>query len=704
MTYCKVERLIGKRILSIETGKIAKQANGAALVQYGDTMVLVTAVSAPEEKEESDFFPLTVDYREKTYAAGKFPGGFFKREGRPTLKEILTMRLIDRPIRPLFPETYFREVQVMSMVISADKENDPDILAMIGASAALSVSNIPFCGPTGSVRVGQIDGEFVINPTHSELALSSMDLVVSGTEEAVTMVESSSKEVPEGEMVDAIMFGHRFIKEIVQLQKELLVKCGKEKQHVPPSKVDMVLLEEIKKKSHSQIAGKNQTPGKEARKQALDEILNSIINEYCTDTEGAPTKKAIKAIFERIETAVVRDQIVLEGKRPDGRGLKDIRPITCEVGMLPRTHGSALFTRGETQAIVVTTLGTTTDEQKVDTLEEEYSKKFMLDYNFPPFCVGEVKPLRGPGRREIGHGALAERALEAVLPSQNTFPYTIRIVSDITESNGSSSMATVCGGTLSMMDAGVPVTAPVAGIAMGLVKEGDHVCILSDILGTEDHLGDMDFKVAGTSKGVTALQMDIKISGITEKIMRDALTQAKDGRLYILQELARVIEKPRTEISVYAPKVVHIKINPEKIGMVIGPGGKNIKKIQEETGAKIEIEDDGTVIISSVLSESSQKAKIWIERMTEEVLVGKIYTGKVLSIKEYGAFVEIIPGHDGLVHISELSDGYVERVEDVVQVGQEIEIKVIGIDDQKRVKLSRRAALKEKNQPNPSVV
>jgi len=691
-------------MLIIETGKIAKQADGAAVVRYGDTMILATAVSSAEENEEADFFPLTVDYREKMYAAGKFPGGFFKREGRPTLKEILTMRLIDRPIRPIFPETYLREVQVMSMVLSTDKENDPDILAMIGASAALTVSCIPFGGPTGSVRVGLINGEFVINPTHAELAESAIDLVVSGTEDAVTMVEASGKEVPEEQMLDAIMFGHAFIKEIVQLQKELLAKCGKEKQPVPPLKLDMDLLHEIKKKYYSEILEKNQTPGKDARSHALHEILDQIIHEYCTEKEGAPTKKAIKTIFERLETIVVRDQIVQEKKRPDGRGLKDIRPITCEVGMLPRTHGSALFTRGETQAIVVTTLGTTMDEQRVDTLEEEYSKKFMLDYNFPPFCVGEIKPLRGPGRREIGHGALAERALEAVLPPLTQFPYTIRIVSDITESNGSSSMATVCGGTLSMMDAGIPITTQVAGIAMGLVKEGEQVSILSDILGTEDHLGDMDFKVAGTSKGVTALQMDIKISGITEKIMRDALAQAKEGRLHILQELAKVINKPREEISVYAPKLVHIKINPEKIGMVIGPGGKNIKKIQEETGAKVEIQDDGTVIISSILTESSQKAKIWIERMTEEVQVGKTYTGKVLSLKEYGAFVEIIPGHDGLVHISELSDGYVEKVEDVVKVGQEIMIKVIGIDDQKRVKLSRKAALKEKEQPQPSSV
>ncbi|TLD42854.1 MAG: Polyribonucleotide nucleotidyltransferase [Candidatus Jettenia ecosi] len=703
MPYCKVERLIGKRILSIETGKIAKQADGAALIRYGDTIVLTTVVAAGEN-EDADFFPLIVDYREKTYAAGKFPGGFFKREGRPTNKEVLTMRLIDRPIRPLFPETYLNEVQIMSMVLSADKENDPDIFAMIGASAALSISSIPFQGPTGSVRVGLVDGEFVINPTHSELLMSSIDLVVSGTEEAVTMVESSSKEVPDEQMVDAIMFGHKFIKEIVQLQKELLSKCKKEKQPIPPLKINMALLEEIKGKYYAQILEKNQTPGKQERKLALNEILNQIIYEYCTDREDAPAKREIKAIFERVETVVVRDQIIKENKRPDGRGVKDIRPITCEIGILPRTHGSALFTRGETQALVVTTLGTPTDEQKVDTLEDEYSKKFMLDYNFPPFCVGEVKPLRGPGRREIGHGALAERALEAVLPPPNKFPYTVRVVSDITESNGSSSMATVCGGTLSMMDAGIPITAPVAGIAMGLVKEGDDVRILSDILGTEDHLGDMDFKVAGTENGVTALQMDIKISGITQEVMQSALAQAKEGRLFIIKELIKVIEKPRVEISIYAPKLVHIKINPEKIGMVIGPGGKNIKKIQEETSAKIEIEDDGTVIISAALTESAQKAKTWIERMTEEVQVGKVYTGKVLSLKEYGAFVEIIPGHDGLVHISELSDSYVEKVEDVVQVGQEIMIKVIGIDDQKRVKLSRKAALKEKGQPEPSNV
>lgn len=702
MTYCKVERLIGKRTLSIEFGKLAKQADGAALVQYGETVVLATAVSAPDESEAADFFPLTVDYREKTYAAGKFPGGFFKREGRPTLKEILTMRLIDRPLRPLFPETYLKEVQIMSMVLSADKENDPDILAMIAASAALSVSSIPFNGPTGSARVGQINGEFIVNPTHTELAQSNIDIVVSGTEDEITMVEASSKEVTEERMVDAIMFGHSVVKEIIQLQKELLAKCWKEKQLIPPLKLNNTLFEEIKNKYYSKILEKSNTPGKQNRAIAMKELVNQILNEYCTDEEDSPPKKEIKSIFERIETIAVRDQIIKAGKRPDGRSLNDIRPITCEVGILPRTHGSALFTRGETQALVVTTLGTTMDEQKVDTLEEEYSKKFMLDYNFPPFCVGEIKPLRGPGRREIGHGALAERALEAVLPPPNNFPYTIRIVSDVMESNGSSSMATVCGGTLSMMDAGIPVNAHVAGIAMGLVKEADNVCILSDILGTEDHLGDMDFKVAGTKNGVTALQMDIKISGITEKIMRDALAQARAGRLQILKELEKVIDKPRPDISVYAPRLISIKINPEKIGLIIGPGGKTIKKIQEETGAKIEIEDSGNVIISSITADSAQKAKIWIERMTEEVEVGKTYLGKVLSLKEYGAFVEILPGHDGLLHISELSDSYVEKVEDVVKVGQEILIKVIGIDDQKRVKLSRKAVLKNKEQPSPS--
>ncbi|HHT9127673.1 MAG TPA: polyribonucleotide nucleotidyltransferase, partial [Candidatus Wujingus californicus] len=605
-------------------------------------------------------------------------------------------------LRPLFPETYLKEVQIMSMVLSADKENDPDILAMIAASAALSVSSIPFNGPTGSVRVGQINGEFIINPTHTELAQSNIDIVVSGTEDEITMVEASSKEVTEERMVDAIMFGHSFVKEIIQLQKELLAKCWKEKQLIPPLKLNNTLFEEIKNKYYSKILEKSNTPGKQNRAIAMKELVNQIVNEYCTDEEDSPPKKEIKSIFERIETIAVRDQIIKAGKRPDGRSLNDIRPITCEVGILPRTHGSALFTRGETQALVVTTLGTTMDEQKVDTLEEEYSKKFMLDYNFPPFCVGEIKPLRGPGRREIGHGALAERALEAVLPPPNNFPYTIRVVSDVMESNGSSSMATVCGGTLSMMDAGIPVNALVAGIAMGLVKEADNVCILSDILGTEDHLGDMDFKVAGTKNGVTALQMDIKISGITEKIMRDALAQAKAGRLQILKELEKVIDKPRPDISVYAPRLISIKINPEKIGMIIGPGGKTIKKIQEETGAKIEIEDSGNVIISSISAESAQKAKIWIERMTEEVEVGKTYMGKVLSLKEYGAFVEILPGHDGLLHISELSDSYVEKVEDVVKVGQEILIKVIGIDDQKRVKLSRKAVLKSKEQPSPS--
>src|SRR4030067_3076871 len=655
MAYCKVERLVGKRPHSKEVGKIAKQADGAAIVRYGDTMVLATAVSAPEEKEEADFFPLTVDYREKMYSAGKFPGGFVKREGRPTLKEPLPRRLIDRPIRPLFPETYLREVQVMSMVFSADKENDPDILAMIGASAALSVSSIPFCGPTGSVRVGQINGEVVINPTHSELALSSIDLVVSGTEEAVMMVEASGKEIPEEQMVDPIMFGHTFIREIVQLQRELLAKCGKEKQPIPPLKIDMTLTEEIKKKYYSKILERNQTPGKDARKLALNEILKEIINKYCTDQEGAPTKKTIKAIFERIETMIVRDQIIKEGKRPDGRGLTNIRPISCEVGILPRVHGSALFTRGETQAIVVATLGTTMDEQKVDGLEDEYSKKFMLDYNFPPFCVGETKPLRGPGRREIGHGALAERALAEVLPPSNKFPYTTRVVSDITESNGSSSMASVCGGTLALMDAGVPIKAPVAGIAMGLIKEGEKVIVLSDVLGLEDHLGDMDFKVTGTEDGITAFQMDVKISGVSRQIMEQALEQARHGRLHILGKMAEVLAGPRGNLATHAPENYNRKIKTNKIRDVIGTGGKVIRGIIEQTGVKINIDDDGNINIASADETAAQKAMDIIKGIIAEAELGRLYMGKVKRIMDFGAFVEILPGTErSEEHTSEL--------------------------------------------------
>lgn len=690
---CKVEETVGGETLSIESGEVAKQADGAVIVRYGDTVVLVTAVCG--ETKGGDFLPMTVDYREKTYAAGKFPGGFYKRESRPTNKEILTMRMMDRPMRPLFPKGYSDEVQIMSVVLSADKETDPDVISMIGASAAVAVSSIPFNGPTGSVRVGLINDEFVINPKNSELESSTMNLVVSGTEDAVMMVEASGKEISEDKFVDAIMFGFEEIKKIVQMQKKLVAKCGKEKQEHEAPTVDTALFDEIKAKVYDKIKVQSVVKGKFARKKALKEARNKLIEEYCTGADDEDRENKVKSIFDELVEAAVQEQIIKESKRIDGRGLKDIRPITCEVSFLPRTHGSALFTRGETQALVVATLGTSIDEQRVDGLVEGYKKKFMLDYNFPPFCVGEAKPIRGPGRREIGHGALAERALEQMVPAFEDFPYTIRIVSDILESNGSSSMATVCGGTLCMMDAGIPMKRPVAGIAMGLVKEGEKVRILSDILGDEDHLGAMDFKVAGTEDGITALQMDLKISGISEQIMRDALAQAKEGRMHILKEMLTAIEKPRSEISIHAPKLVKIKINPEKIGLVIGPGGKNIKKIQEESGTRVEIEDDGTIIISAASLESVELARTYIRGLTDDAEVGRIYNGKVVSVKEYGVFVEIMPGKEGLVHISELSNDYIEKVEDVVKMGDEIKVKLIGIDEQKRLKLSRKAALKE---------
>ncbi len=693
---CKVEDTIGNSVISIETGVVAKQANGSAIVRCGDNVVLATVVSGASKKD-AGFFPLTVDYREKTYAAGKFPGGFYKRESRPSAKEILTMRLIDRPMRPLFPKNYFNEVQIMTVVLSADGENDPDILAMIGASAAVAISDLPYNGPVAAVRVGVVDGEFVINPAKAELETSDLNLVVSGTEDHVMMVESAGKEISEDRCVDAIMFGFQEIKKIVQMQKDLASKCDtKEKQEVPEEDTNTSLFDGIKVKVHDEMKEKSTVPGKHARDHALKEIRTKVIDEYCTDAESEVSEGMVKDVFEKLEAQIVREQIVTEKKRVDGRGLKDIRPITCEVGFLPRTHGSALFTRGETQALVVSTLGTSMDEQRVDGLTEEYKKRFMLDYNFPSFCVGEVRPIRGPGRREIGHGALAEKSLEPMTPAYEDFPYTIRIVSDVLESNGSSSMATVCGGTLCMMDAGIPIKRPVAGIAMGLVKEGNDVCILSDILGGEDHFGDMDFKVAGTEKGITALQMDVKISGITEQILRDALEQAREGRLHILKEIAVAIEKPRSAISVHAPKLIKIKINPEKIGLVIGPGGKTIKRIQEDSDTRVEIDNDGTIVISSMSLESVEKAKAYIKGLTDELEIGRTYLGKVITVKEYGAFVEIMPGREGLVHISELSNDFIEKVDEVVKEGQEIEVKIIGIDDQKRVKLSRKAAMKDK--------
>jgi polyribonucleotide nucleotidyltransferase len=690
-----VEETVGGEVLSIESGEVATQADGSVIVRYGDTVILSTAVCG--DPKGGDFLPMTVDYREKTYSVGKFPGGFFKRESRPSNKEILTMRMTDRPMRPLFPKGYTNEVQVMSVVLSADKETDPDVLSMVGASAAVSISGMPFNGPTGSVRVGLIDDKFVINPKNSELETSTINLVVSGTEDAVMMVESSGKEVSEDTFVDAIMFGFEEIKKIVRMQKELVAKCGKERQEHEEPTIDSALYDDIRAKIFEEIKVQSLVKGKLARKKALKELRGKLIEEYCTDADDADKEGKVKEVFGTLVEHAVQEQIIKDKKRLDGRGLTDIRPITSKVSFLPRTHGSALFTRGETQALVVATLGTSMDEQRVDGLVDGYTKKFMLDYNFPPFCVGEAKPIRGPGRREIGHGTLAEKALEPMVPAYEDFPYTIRIVSDILESNGSSSMASVCGGTLCMMDAGVPMKRPVAGIAMGMIKEGDEIRILSDILGDEDHLGAMDFKVAGTEVGITALQMDLKITGINEQIMRDALAQAKEGRMHILKEMQKALEEPRSEISIHAPKLVKIKINPDKIGLVIGPGGKNIKKIQEESSSRVEIDDDGTIVISAATLESVELAKTYIRGLTDDAEVGKIYNGKIVSVKEYGVFVEIMPGKEGLVHISELSNDYIEKVEDVVKMGDEVKVKLIGIDDQKRLKLSRKAALTDES-------
>jgi len=689
----KVEGTVGKYNLEIECGEVARQANGAAIVRYGDTVVLTAAVCS-EPREDIDFFPLLVEYREMTYAAGKFPGGFYKREGKPSLKETLTMRLIDRPLRPLFPEGYKDEVQIVSIVLSADKENDPDVLAIIGASTALTVSDIPFNGPIGAVRVGRLNGKYVLQPSIQELDESDIDLVVAGTDEGVVMVEGGAREVPEADIVGAIEFAHAAIKEIVALQRDLREQCGKPKKSFEVNERVKQLAEELKPKIRDELLRICEIRGKKEREKAVDELRERVMEELCTDAPDAPTRSEVASAFDAVDREIVRE-IILSGKRVDGRSHTEVRPINCKVGVLPRTHGSSIFTRGETQALVVATLGTAEDEQKVDGLIEEYSKKFMLHYNFPPFCVGEVKPIRGPSRRDLGHGALAERCIEPVLPSEEEFPYTIRVVSDILESNGSSSMATVCGASLCLMDAGVPIKAPVAGIAMGLVKEGDKVCILTDILGVEDKYGDMDFKVAATEKGITGLQMDIKVSGISYEIMSRALEQAKEARKIVLGKMLATIDRPRAEISKHAPRLTVIKIDREKIGALIGPGGKTVKKIQDDTGTEIEIQEDGTVFISAPSEEATEEAKKMIQSITAEAKVGDIYTGRVVAIKDFGAFVEIFPGQDGLVHISELSDGYVRSVSDVVKVGDEIKVKVIAIDDQGRIKLSRKEALRD---------
>jgi polyribonucleotide nucleotidyltransferase len=691
---------LGALNLIIETGRWAKQAHGAVTVQYGDTVTLVTAVEG-EADPGRDFFPLVVDYREKTYAAGKFPGGFIKREGRPTTKEILTSRLIDRPIRPLFPAGYINEVQVMAVVLSADKENDPDVLSMIGGSAALHVSHIPFQKPTAAVRVGRIGHELVVMPNHYQLEESDLDMIVSGTRDAICMIEGFAREFSEENMVQAIMFAHQHVVRVIDAIEELRSKAGLGPKEPRPPAEHNPLKGVFRQRFYDEFRQRKQTSGKHARADAIKELKERVTREFLPENgQSQYTPEKVAGAFEALEERVVRD-LILEGKRIDGRDPKQLRPIQCEVGVLPRTHGSAVFARGETQALVTTTLGTVSDEQRVDGLVNEYSKKFMLDYNFPPFSVGECRPIRGPGRREIGHGALAERSLKAVIPGPEKFPYTIRVVSDILESNGSSSMASVCGGTLSLMDAGVPISDAVAGISIGLVKEPDRFVLLTDIMGDEDHFGDMDFKVAGTLRGVTGIQLDLKIDGISEEIVRATLEQASQARREILKHMLTTIRHPRSAISSYAPRLLTVRINPEKIGLLIGPGGKTIKGIQESTGAKIDIDDDGTVFISHMEAAGAEAAKAKVEALTEEVRVGKVYDGKVTSIKDFGAFIEILPGRDGLCHISELDDKYVDKVENVVKIGDKLQVKVISIDEQDRVKLSRKALLREQQGKGP---
>jgi len=704
---CRVERQIAGRTLSMETGKIARQAHGAVLVQYADTIVLVAATTAPPRLEDIDFFPLTVEYREKQSAAGKFPGGFIKREGRPSTKETLTARMIDRPIRPLFPDGYFEEVQLMAFVLSADRENDPDVPAMIGASAALTISKIPFLGPIGACRLGRVNGEFVVNPTQKQVEEGDMSLLLGGRKDAINMIEVEAKEVSEEVIADAVQTAQQTIREICEMIEELREKVGVEKE-IPLTQIDEHLYSEISSKIADKLAGLKQIPDKQQRATAVKELLDSITAEYCGDEDhpdvlASPrcAKPMLKRILDQIQKGVVR-KLLLQGKRPDGRSYDQIRPIACEVGILPRTHGSALFTRGETQALVTVTLGTIRDAQIIDGLLDEYSQNFTLHYNFPPYAVGECKPIRGPGRREIGHGALAEKALVAVNPPDDQFAYTIRIVSDITESNGSSSMASVCGGTLALMDAGVPIKKPVAGISIGMITDqnGRHE-LLTDIIGDEDHFGDMDFKIAGTADGITAIQLDIKAEGLEHGIMVEALHRAKTARLDILKTMAQTISEPRPLLSVYAPKLISIEIDPELIGRVIGPGGKVIKGIQEETDTTIEIEEDGTIYISTVGGDGHLKAKEIIELMTQPPQVGRVYNkAKVVSIKDFGIFVEITPGVEGLCHISELSDGYIRSADEVCKMGDLIPVKLILIDDQGRLKLSRKAAMAELGMPS----
>ncbi|WP_151755919.1 polyribonucleotide nucleotidyltransferase [Dictyobacter vulcani] len=689
------ETVIGGRVLSIETGRVAEQSSGAVLLRYGDTIILATVVGSDEPREGIDFFPLTVDVEERMYAAGKIPGGFIKREGRATEHAILSCRLADRPLRPLFPKGYRNDVQIVITVLSSDQENDYDILGIVGASAALSISDIPFAGPVGAVRVGYIDDQFVINPLESQMAQSKLDLTIAGTSDAVMMVEAGAKELPEELMLEAVRFGHENLQDLIKMQDKLAQAVNKAKRPFTPAPADADLQAKVAEFVRPRFEAAVHNTDKAARSTALGLVQDELVTEL---GEKYPERlKEIIGFYEKELKAYVRNNILDNGQRPDGRDLKTIRPINCEVGLLPRTHGSAVFTRGQTQVLSVITLGSPGDEQILDGLVANENKRFMHHYNFPPYSTGESKPMRGPGRREIGHGALAERAVSAVLPSQGEFPYTIRAVSDILSSNGSTSMGSVCGTTLALMDAGVPIHAPVAGVAMGLITgEGEREgkwAVLSDIQGIEDALGDMDFKVAGTADGVTALQMDIKVKGITYEIMSKALEQAREGRMFIMEKMLDSIDAPREELSQYAPRIQTLKINPDKIGAVIGPGGKTIRKIQEESGAKLDIEDDGSVNISAVSGESMQHAMDAVRALTEEVEVGHIYTGTVRRIVDFGCFVEILPGKEGLVRTSQLADYQVMRPEDVVSIGDEITVMVIEVDGQGRVNLSRRSAL-----------
>lgn len=688
---------IAGQTLHVDTGELAKQANGACMIRYGDTSVLSTATASKEPKD-LPFFPLTVNYEERLYAVGKIPGGFIKREGRPSEKAVLASRLIDRPIRPMFPDGFRNEVQVISTVMSVDQDCSTEMAAMLGSSLALTISDIPFNGPIAGVIVGRVDGEFVINPTVDQQAQSDIELTVAGNKDAVNMVEAGADEVPEDVMLEGIMFGHEEIKRLVAFQEEVAAQVAKEKIEVPLFQPEEDLTAEVEGKAKENLVKAIQTEEKHARDEAISQVKNEVVAAYESEEADSDKIAKVKAILDKIVKEEVRRLITKEKVRPDGRKPDEIRSLSSRIGVLPRTHGSGLFTRGQTQALSVCTLGALGDVQILDGLDLEESKRFMHHYNFPQFSVGETGPIRGPGRREIGHGALGERALEKVVPSEQDFPYTIRLVSEVLESNGSTSQASICASTLAMMDAGVPIKAPVAGIAMGLVKSGDDYTVLTDIQGMEDFLGDMDFKVAGTDKGVTALQMDIKIEGLSREILEEALTQAQKGRMDILGHMKETIDEPREELSEYAPKIMKMGINPDKIRDVIGPSGKQINKIIEETGVKIDIEQDGTVFISSSDAAANANAKKIIEDLVREVEVGQIYMGTVKRIEKFGAFVELFPGKDGLVHISQIAEERIEKVSDVLEIGDEVLVKVKEIDNQGRVNLSRKDALREQEQ------